>query len=170
MARAPDAHAISAATAPLAKRPAADTLRFVKPSGNDCALEDEGFLTAKLFLPSIRVRAARRRTTVHAAAAETLEALKHPSALPMGQVAGMVGTGVGAAAANARAAIVFSDILVPVEAMGLEVVFGNGGPQITNPVSTLEDVKNLHIPVPEKDCPWPAETIRAVLPQIGGRP
>ena len=68
------------------------------------------------------------------------------------------------------AAIVFSDILVPVEAMGLEVVFGNGGPQITNPVSTLEAVNNLHIPVPEKDCPWPAETIRAVLPQIGGRP
>jgi uroporphyrinogen decarboxylase len=68
------------------------------------------------------------------------------------------------------AAIVFSDILVPVEAMGLEVVFGSGGPRITNPVATLDDVLRLHIPEPAKDCPWPAETIRSVLPQIGGRP
>jgi uroporphyrinogen decarboxylase len=68
------------------------------------------------------------------------------------------------------AAIVFSDILVPVEAMGLEVVFGDGGPRITNPVATLEDVHRLHVPEPSRDCPWPAETIRMVLPQIGGRP
>jgi uroporphyrinogen decarboxylase len=53
------------------------------------------------------------------------------------------------------AAIVFSDILVPVEAMGLEVVFGSGGPRITNPVATLDDVLRLHIPEPAKDCPWP---------------
>jgi len=68
------------------------------------------------------------------------------------------------------AAIVFSDILVPVEAMGLEVVFGQGGPQITNPITCIEDVHKLKIPEPAKDCPWAAETISMVTPLLGGRP
>jgi len=51
------------------------------------------------------------------------------------------------------AVIMFSDILMPPEAMGLEVVFGNGqagsaGPHFTRAVRTEEDVKRLVIPDP----------------------
>jgi len=41
------------------------------------------------------------------------------------------------------AAILFSDILVPLEAMGLEVDFPEGGPEITPPVRTADDVARL---------------------------
>jgi uroporphyrinogen decarboxylase len=68
------------------------------------------------------------------------------------------------------AAIVFSDILVPLEAMGMEVVFGQGGPQITNPITCTDDVHKLRIPNPAADCPWAAETISMVTPLLGGRP
>ncbi|MCC6624873.1 MAG: uroporphyrinogen decarboxylase [Deltaproteobacteria bacterium] len=43
------------------------------------------------------------------------------------------------------AAILFSDILVPLEAMGLEVHFPEGGPEIAPPVRTAEDVARLRV-------------------------
>ena len=44
------------------------------------------------------------------------------------------------------AAILFSDLLIPAEAMGAEVEFKeNHGPKIKNPVNSLEDVENLEI-------------------------
>jgi uroporphyrinogen decarboxylase len=46
------------------------------------------------------------------------------------------------------AVIMFSDILIPPEAMGLEVVFGNGGPTVTNPIRHVADIHQLIIPDP----------------------
>ena len=45
------------------------------------------------------------------------------------------------------AVIVFNDILIPLESMGREVVYGeNGGPRITNPVRVEDDVRSLQVP------------------------
>jgi uroporphyrinogen decarboxylase len=41
------------------------------------------------------------------------------------------------------AAIIFSDILIPLEPMGLAVHFGEGGPQIANPPRSLSEIKKL---------------------------
>lgn len=68
------------------------------------------------------------------------------------------------------AAIVFSDILIPVEAMGLNVAFGNGGPTISDPIRNAEDLKRIHIPDPATEFPWALETIQRVQSQIDGRP
>ena len=68
------------------------------------------------------------------------------------------------------AAIVFSDILIPVEAMGFDVSFGNGGPKIANPVREASDLKHVHIPDPATEYPWALEVIQRVQAQIDGRP
>ena len=68
------------------------------------------------------------------------------------------------------AAIVFSDILIPAEAMGFDVSFGNGGPKISNPVREASDLKRVHIPDPATEYPWALETIQRVQAQIDGRP
>src|SRR5271154_7422883 len=41
------------------------------------------------------------------------------------------------------AVIVFSDILIPAEAMGLPIVFGDGGPELPEKVRHLSDVERL---------------------------
>ena len=46
------------------------------------------------------------------------------------------------------AVIVFSDILIPVEAMGVPVSLTDKGPEIGNPVRTGQDVNALRIPDP----------------------
>jgi uroporphyrinogen decarboxylase len=40
------------------------------------------------------------------------------------------------------AAVIFSDILVPLEPLGFDIAFGEGGPSIPNPVRRPEDVPN----------------------------
>jgi uroporphyrinogen decarboxylase len=71
------------------------------------------------------------------------------------------------------AAILFSDILISVEAMGVGVEF-NPGPQIPAPVRTRADVERLRIPDPEEAVPFVLEAVRrlrrelpAHLPLIG---
>ncbi|HWG91361.1 MAG TPA: uroporphyrinogen decarboxylase [Candidatus Thermoplasmatota archaeon] len=59
------------------------------------------------------------------------------------------------------AAIIFSDILVPLTGMGREASFpGEGGPRIDRPVNTPADVKELSIGDPWKATPYVPETIR----------
>jgi uroporphyrinogen decarboxylase len=57
------------------------------------------------------------------------------------------------------ACIVFSDILVPVEAMGATVEFGDAGPQLKQAIRTVADVDALRVPEPERDAPYVLETL-----------
>ncbi len=58
------------------------------------------------------------------------------------------------------AAIIFSDILIPVEAMGLELQLDDGGPRLPQPVRSEADVRRLAIPDPEELTGFVAEAIR----------
>ena len=65
------------------------------------------------------------------------------------------------------ASIVFSDILVPAQAMGLTVEFSEGeGPAITNPVRAAADVDRLRVPDPEEASPAVFETIRILRREL----
>jgi uroporphyrinogen decarboxylase len=58
------------------------------------------------------------------------------------------------------AAIIFSDILIPVEAMGMELELGDKGPHFPQPVRTSADVERLAVPDPEEATGFLAEAIR----------
>ncbi|MBC7473095.1 MAG: uroporphyrinogen decarboxylase [Candidatus Sericytochromatia bacterium] len=59
------------------------------------------------------------------------------------------------------AGIIFSDILVPVEAMGIKVTFEKDhGPKLHNPITNYDDVVALKIPEPDVDMPFVAESIK----------
>ena len=65
------------------------------------------------------------------------------------------------------ASILFSDILIPAEAMGAEVTFTEGeGPAIGNPVRSEADVKRLRSPDPEEACPPVFEAIRSLRREL----
>jgi uroporphyrinogen decarboxylase len=66
------------------------------------------------------------------------------------------------------AAILFSDILTPVEPMGLKLDFVPG-PVFENPVRSLADVAALRIPEMEEDVPYVLETIRILRRELAGR-
>ena len=60
------------------------------------------------------------------------------------------------------ACIIFSDILIPLEAMGLPVTFGDTGPHIERPVAQPSDVKALRVADPSAAMPFVMETVRLV--------
>ena len=60
------------------------------------------------------------------------------------------------------ACIIFSDILIPIEAMGLAVSFGDEGPQIERPVALASDVAALRVPNPVATMPFVMEALRLV--------
>lgn len=65
------------------------------------------------------------------------------------------------------AGIIFSDILVPVEAMGIKVTFEKDhGPKLHNYVRTLEDVQNLKVPDPDVDMPFVGESIKLFVEKL----
>jgi uroporphyrinogen decarboxylase len=67
------------------------------------------------------------------------------------------------------AAIVFADLLLPVEPMGLKLRFASGeGPVIDNPVRTSDDIDNLSISNTD-ELGYVGETIQAVNKALGGR-
>ena len=57
------------------------------------------------------------------------------------------------------AAILFSDIMTPVEGMGVELAF-NPGPVITSPIRSQRQVDALRVPEPEESVPFVLETVR----------
>ncbi|MDI6821922.1 MAG: uroporphyrinogen decarboxylase [Actinomycetota bacterium] len=68
------------------------------------------------------------------------------------------------------AAILFSDILLPVEAMGIELEFAEGkGPIIHNPIRDRLSVDALVVMEPEEEVPFVMETIRIVRRHLEGR-
>lgn len=68
------------------------------------------------------------------------------------------------------AAILFADILLPLEPMGVQIEFTqNGGPVIHNPVRTLADVKTLRLIEPEEDVSFVVEAVKLVRQKLNGR-
>ncbi len=49
------------------------------------------------------------------------------------------------------AVIVFSDILLPAEQMGLKLDFDEGGPRFEKPVSNEQDIKELKVPLANEE-------------------
>jgi len=58
------------------------------------------------------------------------------------------------------AVIFFSDILIPVEAMGVDVSLTDKGPEIGEPIRSRRDVEKLRIPDPAAEVPFVASIIR----------
>src|SRR5882724_9053822 len=72
------------------------------------------------------------------------------------------------------AVIFFSDILIPVEAMGVGVSLTDKGPEIAHPIRVTRDVDALSIPDPATDVPFVGliskrlrENLRNEVPLIG---
>jgi uroporphyrinogen decarboxylase len=68
------------------------------------------------------------------------------------------------------AAILFSDLLIPLEAMGLEVVFTEQGPTLPSPVRTAADLERVHTFDPWEKTPFVYETIRRLRASLGDTP
>ncbi len=65
------------------------------------------------------------------------------------------------------AAILFSDILIPMEAMGLTLEFHEGrGPVFPDPVRSRQAVDRLQVPDPEETMPFVMETIRLLRREL----
>lgn len=65
------------------------------------------------------------------------------------------------------AAILFSDILLPCESMGLDLEFTDAGPRFPSPVRSASGVDALRVPDPASDSPYLAEAIARVRRGIG---
>jgi uroporphyrinogen decarboxylase len=60
------------------------------------------------------------------------------------------------------ACIVFSDILIPVEAMGVPLTFGDAGPRLEQRIRDRSDVDALCVPDPNGATPFVMETLRLI--------
>ncbi len=69
---------------------------------------------------------------------------------------------------GADAAILFSDILTPVEPMGMKLDFVPG-PVFENPIRSMADVEKLRIPEMEADVPYVLETLKILRRAFAGR-
>ena len=65
--------------------------------------------------------------------------------------------------------IFFSDILVPVAAMGARVEFGDAGPELPEPVRTLADVDRLHTFDPSVEIGFTGEILASLRREVGSR-
>ena len=66
---------------------------------------------------------------------------------------------------GADAAILFSDILIPIEPIGIDLNF-NPAPVIANPVRTQEDINKLRAFNPESDVPFVYKTIDLLVKKL----
>jgi uroporphyrinogen decarboxylase len=68
------------------------------------------------------------------------------------------------------AAIIFTDLLVPLEPMGAKLVFApNEGPVIENPVRSASDVEALRLVDPHTDLAFTLAAIRIVCRELDGK-
>ncbi len=68
------------------------------------------------------------------------------------------------------AAIIFADILPPLEGMGLDLEIVRGeGPIVHNPIREPGDVARLRVPPPEETLSFTLEAIRLVRPELDAR-
>ncbi len=68
------------------------------------------------------------------------------------------------------AAIIFADILLPLEGMGVGFEFPEGGgPSIKNPVRSANDVRAIRVADPESDLGYVLKSIRGVRAEIDGK-
>jgi uroporphyrinogen decarboxylase len=65
--------------------------------------------------------------------------------------------------------IFFSDILVPVAPMGVRVEFGDGGPDLPEPVRTAADVDRLHSFDPSAEIGFTGKILAALVREVGDR-
>ena len=68
------------------------------------------------------------------------------------------------------AAIIFADILLPLDGMGINLEFTKGeGPSISNPVRTRKDIDAVKVIKPEQDVPYLLEAIKMVKAELNGK-
>lgn len=68
------------------------------------------------------------------------------------------------------AAIIFADILLPLEHMGIDFEFTKGeGPHIKNPVRTLDDVKKMQNIYPKEQMTYLIDSIKMVQRELNGK-
>jgi uroporphyrinogen decarboxylase len=68
------------------------------------------------------------------------------------------------------AAIIFTDLLIPLEPMGARLVFApNEGPVIENPIRSASDVEALRMVDPQTDLAFTLEAIRIVCRDLDGK-
>ena len=68
------------------------------------------------------------------------------------------------------AVIMFSDILIPVEAMGMHLeLIESKGPVLENPIRTAEQIEKLSIPDPTEKTKFVLDTIKLLRKQIDNR-
>jgi uroporphyrinogen decarboxylase len=72
-------------------------------------------------------------------------------------------------ALDVDAGIIFADIMLPLEGMGVEFkIEENVGPIVTNPVRTMDDVNSLRSLSPEEDVGYIFDGIEATLQKLDG--
>src|SRR5262245_53205948 len=64
------------------------------------------------------------------------------------------------------AVIFFSDILIPVEAMGVKVTLTDKGPEIDQPIRSQADVDRLRIPDPASEVPFVGDILRRLRSEL----
>ena len=67
------------------------------------------------------------------------------------------------------AVIFFSDILIPVEGMGIDVSLTDRGPEIGNPVRSAGSVESLRIPEPDEAFPFTGTVLGILREELKGR-
>jgi uroporphyrinogen decarboxylase len=65
------------------------------------------------------------------------------------------------------AVIVFSDILIVAEAMGMSLEVPDSGPLLANPIRTADDVKNLRDFDPDRETRFVGDAIRIICRAVG---
>jgi uroporphyrinogen decarboxylase len=65
------------------------------------------------------------------------------------------------------AIIVFCDILIPAEAMGMDLELNDAGPNLPRPIRTATDIAELHGFDPERETGFLPEAIRRIVREVG---